>query len=196
VGKIEEIYTRTNDRYTLSSITTPVGILAVFRPEKIKISSTGLVVNKGLRPLFFSHQRERDENKDTRAEFDWEGKELALIYREQRKLTELPDDTQDRLSAMYQFMFLPLQSATELNFPMTNGNKLDQYHYAITRNQKLEIPSGEVNTVYLDSQAKAGESRTEIWLATQYHNLPCQMIITDSSGDKLTQILSKIQFEP
>jgi len=196
VGRIEEIYTRNNDHYTLSSITTPTGILAVFRPEKIFINSEGLVAKKGLRPLQFKHQRERDDSKESRAEFDWEAKQLALIHLDQRNLTDLPDGTQDRLSAMYQFMFLPLQSANELEFSMTNGNKLDHYHYAITRYQKTETPAGEFTTIYLDSQAQAGESRTEIWLATKLHNLPCKMVVTDSSGGQLTQELSKVQIEP
>jgi len=196
VGQIEETYTREKDHYTLSSTTTPVGLLAVFRPEKIFINSSGLIAKQGLKPLLFSNQRERNEDRDSRAEFDWDAKQLALIHQTQRTMVALPDGTQDRLSAMYQFMFLSLQSASTLDFAMTNGNKLDNYHYAITRNQKLKIPAGEFNTLYLDSQAKAGESRTEIWLATQYHNLPCKMIVTDANGDQITQVLSKFDIKP
>jgi len=47
VGQIEETYIRDKDHYTLSSTTTPVGILAVFRPEKIFINSSGLVGRQG-----------------------------------------------------------------------------------------------------------------------------------------------------
>lgn len=196
VGKIVESYNRMGDRYTLTSTTTPVGLLAVFRPEKIFISSSGTVNKQGLRPLQFSHQRERDESKSSRAEFNWDTHQLTLSERQQRSTVELPEGTQDRLSAMYQFMFLNLKSLNEINFPMTNGNKLDQYHYAVTRNQTLSTPAGEFTTLYLDSQAKAGESRSEIWLATERNNLPCKMIVTDAKGDQLTQILSKIELRP
>lgn len=196
IGQMEETFTRDKDRYTLTSTTTPVGLLAAFRPEKIFINSSGLVGKQGLQPLLFTHRRERNESRDSRAEFDWEAKQLALIHQTQRTVVALPDGTQDRLSAMYQFMFLSLQSATTLDFAMTNGNKLDNYHYTLTPGQKLKTPAGEFNTLYLDSEAKAGESRTEIWLATQHHNLPCKMIITDSGGDQLTQILSKFDIKP
>lgn len=192
VGRIDETYTRNKDRYTLSSTTTPVGLLAVFKPEKVFVSSSGLIGKQGLQPLHFSHQRERDASKDSSAEFDWDAKQLTLGHQAQRTVLALPDGTQDRLSAMYQFMFLPLQSAT-LDFPMTNGNKLDNYHYAITPNQKLSTPAGIFSTLYLDSQAKPGETRTEIWLATQSYNLPCQMIITNPDGEQLTQVLNKLQ---
>ena len=196
VGRIEETYIRDKGRYRLSSTTTPVGILAIFKPEKIFINSSGLIGKQGLKPLRFDHRRERDASKDSRAEFNWDTRQLVLIHHAQRSVVALPDGTQDRLSAMYQFMFLPLQSAATLDFPMTNGSKLDNYHYALTRNQKLKTPAGEFDTLYLDNQAKAGESRTEIWLATQHHNLPCQMIITDASGDQLTQVLSKLDIKP
>lgn len=192
IGRIDESYTRDKNHYTLSSITTPTGILALFKPEKAIVSSSGLIGQQGLQPLHFSHRRERDTSKDSGAEFDWDARQLTLIHQAQRTVLVLPDGTQDRLSAMYQFMFLPLQSAT-LDFPMTNGNKLDNYHYAITPNQKLSTPAGIFSTLYLDSQAKPGETRTEIWLATQSYNLPCQMIITNPDGEQLTQVLNKLQ---
>ena len=196
IGRIEETYTRDQDRYTLSSITTPVGLLAIFKPEKIFIQSKGLINPQGLQPLLFEHKRERDDSKDNRAKFDWQDKRLTLLHHQQRDTVDLPDGTQDRLSAMYQFMFLNLQPNTSLDFPMTNGSKLDRYHYAVSGPIKLGTPAGELDTLYLDSQAKPGESRTEIWLSTQYHNLPCKMIITDSHGDQLIQVLNKFILQP
>lgn len=196
VGHIEESYTGNQDRYTLSSTTTPVGLLAIFKPEKIFIRSTGLIGKQGLQPLQFSHQRERDGSKDSNAEFDWQGKQLTLTHQQQHNAVNLPDGTQDRLSAMYQFMFLPLKPDSTLDFAMTNGNKLDTYRYAISGPQHLDTPAGEFNALYLDNQAKAGESRTEIWLCLDYHNLPCKMVITDADGDQLTQVLRKFTVKP
>ncbi|MCR4299255.1 MAG: DUF3108 domain-containing protein [Gallionella sp.] len=194
--EIRETYTRDKDRYTLSSVWTPVGLLALLKPEKILVDSSGLIGKQGLQPLLLNHRRELDESKNSRAEFDWGGKQLTLIYQAQRRVVALPDGTQDRLSVMYQFMFLSLQNAAVLDFPMTNGEKLDNYHYAITHNQTVKVPAGEFKATHLDSQAKPGERRTEIWLATQYNNLPCKMTITEANGDQLTQVLSKLTIKP
>ena len=196
IGRIEETYTHDMDRYTLSSATRAIGLLSIFKPGRIVISSSGLVNAKGLQPLHFSDRREGEESRNRSAGFDWEAKQLTMIHREQRTVVELPDGTQDRLSAMYQFMFLPLQPATTLAFPMTNGSKLDYYHYAITLKQKLKTPAGDFDTLYLDSQPRKGESRTEIWLATEHHNLPCKMTITDPDGGQFTQVLSKLSTSP
>ncbi|MBK9161974.1 MAG: DUF3108 domain-containing protein [Nitrosomonadales bacterium] len=193
VGRIDEVYTLKKDRYTLSSTTIPVGILAIFKPERIFVESSGLVGKQGLQPLHFDHRRELDQSKNTRAEFDWKQGQLTLIHQTQQTVVALPEGTQDRLSAMYQFMFLPMGNTIMLNFPMTNGKKLDNYAYSITRGEKLKTPAGEFNTLYLDNHAGTGESRTEIWLATQRYNLPCRMTITDADGDQITQVLSKLE---
>ena len=97
---------------------------------------------------------------------------------------------------MYQFMFLQLEANSTLSFAMTNGSKLDNYHYAIGPRQKIDTPAGQFDSLYLDSQGKPGENRTEIWLSTQKHNLPCKMIITDANGDQFTQILSTLHITP
>lgn len=193
VARIEESFVRDKDHYTLTSTTRAVGWLAIFNPGKILISSNGLVGAHGLQPLHFSDQREQNEHKNRGAEFDWDAKRLTLIQQTQRTSVSLPQGTQDRLSAMYQFMFLSLKAGTTLDFPMTNGGKLDTYHYVIARGEMLKTTAGEFNTLYLDSQAKKGENRTEIWLATQQFNLPCKMIVTESDGDQLSQILNKLE---
>lgn len=192
IGQIEESYTRDKEQYSLSSTTHAVGLLALFNPGKIIISSIGLVGAQGLQPHRFSDQREHHENKNRQALLDWDTKRITLIQQAQRTTIALPEGTQDRLSVMYQFMFLSLQPGTTLDFPMTDGGKLDIYHYVISRGAPLKTPVGEFDTLYLDSQAKKGENRTEIWLATQQYYLPCKMTITDSDGDQLTQVLSKL----
>lgn len=196
VGQIEEVYTRDKDHYTLSSTLTPVGLLALFKPDKIVITSHGLADVYGLKPLSFNDQREHDESRTSHADFAWDTAQLVLANQGQRTVLPLPKGTQDRLSVMYQFMFLPVQKVSQISFPMTNGKKLDDYQYSVSIPQKIKTPAGEFDVVYLDNHAKPGEHRSEIWLATQYYNLPCKMTITDGKGDQLTQVLTKLQIKP
>lgn len=196
IGQIEETYTRDKDHYTLSSTTTPVGLLAVFKPEKIFVRSSGLIGKRGLKPLLFTHQREREPDRDSRAEFDWSAGKLTLTHQAQHTTIELPDGAQDRLSMMYQFMFLPLQKLGALDFQMTNGKKLDNYSYSIIHNQKVKTPAGDLDAMYLYNPVITDGTRTEIWLSTQHNNLPCKMIITDADGDQLIQVLNKLDIKP
>lgn len=194
VGQINEVYTRNKDQYTLTSTTRAVGLLALFRPGRINIKSNGLVTDSGLQPLNFSDLRNGEDGKNHRAEFDWNSKKLTLIQQPQNSVVALPNGTQDRLSAMYQFMFLPLENSTSLSFNMTNGSKLDSYNYRITANQSVTTPLGTFKAHYLISTPEADASKTEIWLAAERNNFPYKMTVTDKDGDKLTQVLTKIDF--
>lgn len=196
IAQIDETFTRDKDRYTLVSTTRPVGLLAIFKPGKIVISSNGLVGPQGLQPLRFSDQRERDEDRDRSAEFDWNAKQLTLINHGKRSKYPLPGDTQDRLSAMYQFMFLPLAKAGALNFHMTNGSKLDIYNYRITPGQSVTVPLGTFNGFYVASVPEADASRTEIWLAGEHADFPCKLVITDKDGGKFSQELTRFNSVP
>ncbi|MDO8263224.1 MAG: DUF3108 domain-containing protein [Gallionella sp.] len=196
IGQIDETYTRDKDHYTLFSATRATGLLAIFNPGRILISSSGLVGTKGLQPLRFSDQREGNESRNRRAEFDWDARQLTLIQQKQRAVVALPDGTQDRLSAMYQFMFLSLQSATKLDFPMTNGGKLDIYNYRITPDQSVTVPLGTFKALYVATVPEADASRTEIWLAVDHANFPYKMVVTDGDGGQFSQVLTKFDLVP
>lgn len=192
VGLIEETFTLENDRYALSSTTRAVGLLEIFKPGKILFSSDGIVGPKGLVPLHFSDQREGDEKRNRHAEFDWDAGQLTMIRATERTVVPLPDGTQDRLSAMYQFMFLALEKSETLNFNMTNGNKLDVYNYVIKHDQSVTVPLGTFKAHYVASVPETGTSRTEIWLAVEHSNFPCKIVITDPDGGKMTQVLTAL----
>jgi Protein of unknown function (DUF3108) len=196
IGQIDESFTLDKDRYTLVSTTRATGLLAIFRPGRIILSSSGLVGSHGLKPLKFSDLREGEESRNRSAEFDWNTMQLTMIHQTERKVVPLPDDTQDRLSAMYQFMFLPLAKSNMLSFHMTNGGKLDIYNYRITHDQKVTVPLGTFKALYVASVPEANSNRTEIWLAEDHANFPYKMVITDPDGGKLSQVLTKLDFVP
>jgi len=195
-ASITETYTRTQDRYHIESVSKAVGLLAMLKPETIRITSQGALTTKGLRPLTFTNERKLDTERNTRADFDWASNRIILTDRAGKRTLPLSAGTQDRLSAMYQFMFAPLQNAATLSFEMTNGSKVDNYNYLITPDQSVTVPLGTFKALYVTNTPKTGESQTEIWLAAEHANFPCKIVITDPDGDKLTQVLTQFNFEP
>lgn len=195
-ANISETYTRTQDHYRIESVSKVVGLLALIKPETIRVISEGSVTAKGLRPLTFTNKRELDTERNTGADFDWSANRITLNDRAGKRTQPLPAGTQDRLSAMYQFMFAPLKNATALDFHMTNGSKVDIYNYLITPDQSVTVPLGTFKALYVASLPKAGESRTEIWLAAEHANFPYKIVITDPDGGKLTQVLTQYNLEP
>jgi hypothetical protein len=195
LGKIEETYQRVADRYTLTSTTHAVGIFSLFKRGKIIVTSKGAIDDYGFRPLSISAIHDDDAKAGRSAELDWNAGKLTLIQSDKRDIIDLPARTQDRLSAMYQFMFLPLKEPN-LKFTMINGNYLLNFDFLISPGPVLKTPAGEFTTLYLDNKHQGLKERTEIWLATGSYNLPCKMIVTDPGGGKITQTLSKLEIIP
>lgn len=195
IGQVEETYQRSADRYSLVSSTRAVGIFSLFKRGRLIVKSSGIIDAQGLKPLFFSAIHDDSVREGRSAELNWDTGKLAFIYQDQRNIVDLPPKTQDRLSAMYQFIFLPLTSPG-LDFPMINGAYLLNFRFQIVRGPTLKTPAGEFSTLYLDNKNQGARERTELWLATEFHNLPCKMIVTDPSGGKITQVLSRLEIIP
>ena len=193
---VTETYTRTHGRYHIESVSKAIGLLAVFKPETIRVTSDGILTAKGLRPLTFTNERKLDAERNTRADFDWAANRITLTDRSGKRTLSLLPGTQDRLSAMYQFMFAPLKNATTLDFHMTNGSKVNDYSYIVTPDKSVSVPLGTFKALYVASPPKTGEGQTEIWLAVEYANFPYKIVITDPDGDKLTQVLTQFNSEP
>ncbi|MDR2195774.1 MAG: DUF3108 domain-containing protein [Gallionellaceae bacterium] len=198
VGAMKETYARSKDRYRITSVSVATGLLAAIKPETINVISEGTVTPQGLHPDTFSSIRKVDTDRSATASFDWTNKTVTLDDKRKGKRTlPLPDGTQDRASAMYQFMFLAMDNATALNFNMVNVNKLDLYSYRVSSGGRVKVPAGTFDTVYVASTPEPGKrKKTEIWLAREHGWLPCKMIITDEDGSRYTQELTKFSARP
>lgn len=197
IGQVDEVFSIGRDnRYSIVSTTRATGLLAIFKPGRIILRSSGMVDAHGLKPLKFSDVREGDEDRNRSATFNWNNMQLTLIGHNQRRVMPLPDDTQDRLSAMYQFLFLSLDKADTLSFHMTNGDKLDIYNYTVAHDRRLKIPLGTFDALYVASVPEKGSNRTEIWLAGEHTDFPYQIVITDPDGGQLSQVLTRIVSVP
>ncbi len=189
-----ETYTRKDDHYALESVSNAVGLLAVIKAETIRVTSSGSVTPHGLRPEHYASTRKLDSDRNTRAEFDWNAHHITLAYRGSLHTEALAAGTQDRLSAMYQMMFLPLQGMRVLKLLMyNNGTRVDDYTFEITGNQTVSVPAGTVPALYLATKPEPDGKRTEIWVDAEHH-FPYKMIVTDRDGGKFTQILTGLKF--
>lgn len=195
IGKIDETFQRDADRYTLTSTTRAVGIFSLFKPGRILVTSKGIIDDKGFKPISVSAIHDVDNKANRSAELDWSARKLALIQTDKRDVVDLPPGTQDRLSAMYQFMFLPLKDPT-LEFPMINGSYLLNFNFLIAPGPVLKTAAGHFSTLYLDNKHQGARERTEIWLATGFYNLPCRMIVTEPGGGRITQTLTRLEIIP
>lgn len=193
IATISEKFTRTGSHYRIESFTKPVGLLALFKPDTILAISEGEITSHGLQPQKFRYQRSLDTDRNSEANFDWAQLSLMLNDRNGSRVVALPADTQDRLSAQYQFRYIgQFRNRKDVTMHITNGSKVDARQYVIRGTQTLTLPLGKLETLYLSTPPEATAWKTEIWLSPENGNFPCQIAVTQDNGDLLMQVLTAL----
>ncbi|GAB4120859.1 MAG: hypothetical protein Fur0026_12310 [Sideroxydans sp.] len=196
LGEVHEVFVREGDQYRIQSVTKPVGLLALFQPETIVVTSEGEVADDGLRPRKFTHRRAKSPEKNTQADFDWDNRTLTVSDRAGIRQLPLPPHTQDRLSAMYQFVAAPPRARLQLDLEITNGSKLQPYTYLLDPARTAKVPFGEVRSYYLHTPPQSTPWKSEIWLAIDHDFFPAKMTLTEDNGSQVMQLLRKLDIEP
>lgn len=197
LANISETYTRTGDSYRIESTTKAVGMLARLKPETIHVTSHGKITPQGLLPLGYVLTRETDTNKNASAKFNW-GKSI-LTHTDYKGVNDLPlpKGAQDRLSVLYHLPLLVNSENAEFKFSITDGNNLEAYNFNLSPKEgEVTVPLGTYKTRYVKSTPVGEEVTYEIWMATEHNYFPCKVIVTDSKGGKLTQVLTQLTVTP
>jgi hypothetical protein len=192
VGVMQDIFEMRDGRYQIVSETHAAGVLALIQRRPARVTSSGEVNRSGLRPQAFEATRGNSDARRSRADFDWTSQMLTLTHDGRSETVALPSGAQDRLSVMYQFLFLAPEQLRDLKFAMTNGRKLDQYRYTIGPDTALDTPMGRLSVVHMVKQHAAGDTATEIWLARDHAMLPVKMRIIENDGSRYEQVIVKL----
>lgn len=192
VAVMTETFEARNDAYRIVSESSAAGALALFERQPLRLVSSGELVASGLRPLHFEGGRGATDRRRVQAEFDWQAGQLALSHGGRNEVMALPPNTQDRLSAMYQFMFQAPARRQSVELAMTNGRKLSVQRYTVNPGVEIETPLGRMKTLHLVKQHGPAEDGAEIWLAPQHHYLPVRMLIQEDDGVRYEQIITRL----
>jgi hypothetical protein len=198
LANITETFSRKEDNYESESVTKAVGLLARIKPETVRVTSQGKITPQGLVPLSFSMTRVHDTDKNASAKFNWE--KAVVTHNDYKGLNDLPlaKGTQDRLSVLHHLSRLVKSDQAEFKFSITDGNNMDDYSFNFSPQESdVTVPLGTFKTRYISSSSSNPDAmRYEIWLATEHDNVPCKIIVTDSKGGKLTQVLTQLTITP
>ena len=175
--------------YNLNFVIEPKGVFALFVSNLVQ-TSKGILTNSGLQPNTYSYQYGDKTEKTRTAQFDWVNKKLELITAKGSKIEELPEDTQDLLSFMYQFMYVPPLNRMQIN--IANGKKLTLYGYAFEGEEDLSLPSGEFRTNHIVHTGNDADEKTELWLAIDYQHIPVKIVKTEKEGRYYEFIATRI----
>ncbi len=179
-GKAKIVYDLMDERhYKITSLTEANGLAALFIGDLMQ-ESEGELTKTGLQPHRYLYQYGDKEDKTYLATFDWQNKSLLMVSSKSEKAVPLVEGSQDLLSFMYQFMFVPPLETMQI--PITNGKKLRIYDYQFDGEVLLTGELGEVNTLHISRSGQDPEERVEFWLAPSYQNIPIKIRKTEKDG--------------
>ena len=196
VADIQESYRAEGGSYRLTSRSTPVGVLALVRKLAVRFVSTGAVTDEGLQPQRFEGRRATGEIPEVVADFDWQSQRLALTHEGRQEDFALRPGTQDRLSVMYQFMFLAPDASDTIEVDVMNGRRVERYTYTVTRDVAQDTPLGRLDTVHLVKRREPGDPQNEIWLSPEHAYLPVRMTIVERNGTRYEQLITSLDLRP
>ncbi len=192
-GEARETFRREDGQYRIESVTSAVGIFALFTRGKIRLVSAGEVTAAGLRPLHFEHHRGDDPARRIVADFDWGGRAVTHRYDGKSETAALPSGTQDRISLLYQFMFEPPRGAG-VELAMSNGRQISHYLYQVAGEETIDTPAGRFETVHLSRRENGRRDGVEVWLAKARHYFPVRIVVDEKDGGALEQELTSLEF--
>ncbi len=175
--------------YQLESISEAKGLASLLIASKLEQRSEGLLSEQGLVPQRFEYVF--GKNKMQRARFDWEHQQILLETSKQSLTQALPTGSQDLLSFMYQFMFVPPLEQMQLH--ITNGKRLKEYSYSFVGEEDMLTAIGMLRTLHIENINDDGDEKTEIWLATDLRYLPVKIRKTEEDGSVIEQVITQLK---
>lgn len=176
-------------QYQLKSLMEPRGLAALFIGNLLQ-TSEGTLTKTGLQPLNYLYQFGDKADKTYTAKFDWANKKVVMHSAKGDKIEDLPEDGQDLLSFMYQFMYVaPLQT---MQINITNGKKMASYDYSFDGEENINIALGEIKTMHLSHSAVDTDEKVDIWLATDYQYIPVKIRKLDKNGRVYEMVATRI----
>ncbi|HEX3058149.1 MAG TPA: DUF3108 domain-containing protein [Usitatibacter sp.] len=192
IGRASETFSRTGNVYTIRSETRSDGALKAFLDDQYTVQSTGRVGADGLIPLEYTERRARDNKRDLKSTFDWKMSVMHTELRGEPSDYWFPPGTQDRISIMYQFVYMKELGPT-LEIPMADRRKVRVYTYKLVEEGRISTPAGEFETRhYRRVLTDEDDTRVDVWLAKDKYNFPVRVIFDEPRRFKLEQSLAAL----
>ena len=190
VAEVTDVFRKTAERYSLVSETRATGPLKFILSGTNRLESQGTIANNTLAPSMYRRVRSDNPKKTDQVEFDWKAMLLTLKHNTLVRQEPLAAGTQDNLSQLYSFLYLP-SLPEHLSVPVANGKDVDVYRYKQYPASAMTTPAGTFAVVEYRRDAAADQKAISVWISRDPPHLPIQVRVTEDGvrvEQKLTQI--------
>lgn len=179
--------------YQIKSEVRASGLLSLLKTGSIVLHSSGIIQQRNLQPELFTDQR--GDKPVREVTFDWQQQRIVYRRKGREMMEHLPNNTQDKLSFMYHFMFAGIPQTTLFIYE-TDHRRLQFARYTVSE-EALITPIGKFTTIVLTRQPTPEDPHPKkLWLAKDYFLLPLRIISMESGGIEVDQLISSIRYNP
>jgi hypothetical protein len=183
VGRTVQTWEFDGTQYRLGSQSESTGLIEMFRPHRYTYLSQGSLSDQGLRPeRFLASVKRGSRTEESIAVFDWTEHKVKLGRLPQQTTVELPADSQDVVSFMYQLALAP-PAPGRIRFPFTRGTRLDMVSFDVLPTETIDTPLGRLRTIPVIQVRERDNESLAVWLATDYRNLPVRIRFYNRHGE-------------
>lgn len=190
MGQVTDAFRRTGERYSVVSESRATGPLKFVLSGTNRLESHGIISSNNLTPTFYRRLRSDNPKKSDQVEFDWKSMRLTLRHNNLVRQDTLSPGTQDNLSQLYLFLFLP-SLPDQLVVPIANGKDVDVYRYNQYPASTITTPAGTFDVVEYRRDAAPGQKAISVWISRDPPHLPIQIRVVQE-GVRVEQKLSSL----
>ncbi|HYP68260.1 MAG TPA: DUF3108 domain-containing protein [Thiobacillaceae bacterium] len=190
MGQVTDAFRRTGERYSLVSESRAIGPLKLIVSGTNRLESQGFISNNNLAPTLYRRLRSDNPKKTDQVQFDWKAMQLTLRHNDLVRQEALSAGTQDNLSQLYSFLYLP-GLPDKLVVPVANGKDVDTYRYSQYPSPPMTTPAGTFEVVEYRRDATLGQKAISVWISRDLPHLPIQIRVVED-GVRVEQKLAAL----
>jgi hypothetical protein len=192
IGKVTtRLQLGTDGSYTYSSVTIPVGIVAVFSKGQITETSKGRISGRQVIPSSYRyHHKRKKRPKLRRLQFDWPANRVTAPGTSPVWSSSINTGTQDKASKILSMMLAMRPGTADMQIRVADKTKLKTYRISRVKQEQIDTADRSFDTIQLNETKPGKPPSTRFWLAPELHYLPVK-IEKKEKNDTFTMTLVK-----
>ncbi len=196
VGEVHWTLTKNADgRFLYQAISTPTGMFALIRNEKIVERSEWVYHQSEFRPLHYRYERSGGRReKLIMVDFDWNQSVATTTAKGKTWKMAVPVGTLDKSIYLLAMMRDLHRGKHNIDYPVADGGRLKHYLLRVAGREKIRTDIGELETVKVRRiRRKKRHRETWIWAAPELQYLPVRVVHVEKDGTRIELNLRSIQ---
>ncbi len=179
--------------YIYESNSHTVGVLSLFRDDRIVERSHWQPTDSGFQPLHYTYRHTGSKkNRDVKIDFDWKNSKVSMWVNDDHWQMTLEPGTLDKM--VYQLAVMrDLQRGLEtFHYRIADGGKMKSYNFEAFKQEPVQTPYGDFdNALKVERFRDDRERETIFWCVPQLDYLPVKVVNIEPDGLKTTAVLKQ-----